>query len=64
MVFNDSETRNPFNLRGTVYCLWGRSEGVTVLEAGVAFHVAWEEYAVVFRCSRTTKALCKLSRTQ
>ena len=32
--------------RQRVCCPWGRSEGVTVFETDVEFHVAWEGYAM------------------
>ena len=38
--------RDPFDLRGRVCCPWGCSEAVTVVEAGVASHVAWGGYAM------------------
>ena len=38
--------RDPLNHRGRVCYPWGRSKGVTGFETGVAFHVAWEGYAV------------------
>ena len=33
---------------GRVCYSWKRSEGVTLFETGVAFHAAWEGYAVFF----------------
>ena len=46
LVFKDFEMRDLFNIRGKVYCPLGRSEGATVFEAGMVFHVASEGYAV------------------